>query len=92
MIVDIERDGRKYKAQVPDNAPKHLWQAGIIIGPPDLSSLGLPKPIETRLHNELWARNLITARDVKKRVQDVHGALQSALKVDAGTIVSLYER
>lgn len=90
MLVDVERGGRKYRVQVPDNAPKHLWNAGVVIGPPDLSGLGLPQEIEKRLHNELHARGLITSKDVKKRMHDVHGALQSALHVDAARIVELY--
>lgn len=90
MLVDVERGGRRYKVQVPDDAPKHLWNAGIVIGPPDLTLLNLPKEIETRLHNELHARGIITQKDARKRTQDVHGALQSALRLDAQRIVELY--
>jgi len=90
MIVDIVRNGKKYKAEVPADAPKNTWQFGLIKGPPDMSSLGLPPSIEVRLHNELFARGLITGRDVKKRAHDVQGALQAALKIDATTILNLY--
>lgn len=90
MIVDIEQDGLKYKAQVPDGTPESMWNAGIIIGPPDLTSLGLPPSVKARLHNELYVRGLITVKDVRKRMHDVQGALQSALKVSASEIAELY--
>lgn len=90
MLVDIVRSGRSYRVQVPEGAPKHLWNAGIVVGPPDLTPLGLPKELETRLHNELHARGIITQKDARKRSQDVHGALQSALRIDAQRVVELY--
>jgi hypothetical protein len=88
VLVDIEIEGYKYKVQVPDDAAPELWQYGIIVGPPDLTSLGLPGEFQQRLHNELFNRGLITRRDVRQ--QDVFGALQAAFKVDAGLIVDLY--
>lgn len=91
MIVNVTKGDRKYKVRVPDGAPQALWQAGIIIGPPDLSELGLPVGIETRLHNELFSRGLITKRDVRKRMSDVYGALQAALQVDATTVASQFK-
>jgi len=91
MIVDTEREGRKYKVQVPDGAPEAMWPAGIIIGPPDLSSLNLDYETETRLHNELFNRGLITLRDTRKRIQEIQAALQAAFRVDAGTIMEAYQ-
>jgi len=91
MLVDIERDGRKYKAVVPEGSDKETWQYGISVGPPDLSELGLPLETEVRLNNELFVRGLITLADVKRNMSSVQGALQAALRVDAQTIVQLYE-
>lgn len=90
MIVNIERDGRKYKVQVPENAAPETWKYGIAIGPPDMSGLGLPPAVTTRLHNELFNRGLITKNDVRKRTSDVQGALQAALNVDVSLITQLY--
>lgn len=90
MIVSIEREGRKYKVQVPDGAPEHTWQYGIVIGPPDMTSLGLPASTTTRLHNELFNRGLISQRDVRKKSNEVFGALQAAFSVDTSRIIELY--
>jgi hypothetical protein len=90
MLVDIVRDGYKYRAQVPDDAAEHMWQYGVVVGPPDLTSLDLPADVQQRLHNELFNRGLITSRDVRRRSQDVFAALQAALKIDAGRITQLY--
>lgn len=90
MIVVIERNSRKYKVQVPDDSPEYTWQYGIVIGPPDLSGLGLPPAVTTRLHNELFNRGLITKNDVRKKANEVQGALQAALNVDVSSITELY--
>ena len=91
MIVDITRDGKKYKAIVPDNSEELMWQYGIIIGPPDLSGLRLPHEIEVRLNNELFNRGLISKKDLRNNINNVQGALMAALRVDAQTILAAYE-
>lgn len=90
MLVDITLEGRRYKAEVPDGTPEFMWNKGVIIGPPDLPGLGLDNIRETRLHNELFNRGLITLLQVQKRPQEVIGALQAALKVDMNTIMEAY--
>lgn len=91
MIVDSERDGKKYKMLVPDGAPVENWKYGIPVGPPDLSALGLPLEIEVRLHNELYVRGIITKNEARKRIRDIAAALMATLSVDAQTILALYE-
>lgn len=91
QVVEIEKLGKKYKALVPDNDPPELWQYGIIVGPPDLSSLDLPPSIEVRLHNELYVRGLITKNDIKLRLRDLGLAIQFALGLDVQTLAALYE-
>lgn len=91
LIVDIEKLGKKYRVQVPDEAEQELWQYGIVLGPPDLSSLGLPPSIEVRLHNELHVRGLIQRSDLDRRASDVVAAIQSALKLDAQRVIAIYE-
>lgn len=90
MIVNVEREGRKYKVQVPENAAESTWQYGIVIGPPDMTSLGLPASVTTKLHNELFNRGIITSKDVRKKSNEVFGALQAAFSVDTSRIVELY--
>lgn len=91
LTVSIQRMGKWYMAQVPDDAPEETWEYGLVIGPPSLESLGLPPSIEVRLHNELYFRGLIQKADIKRRMPDVVAALQSALVVDAQRIAELYE-
>lgn len=91
MIVSTEREGKKYKVVVPEGALEENWQYGVIVGPPDLSKLGLPYELEVRLHNELFNRGLITIPDVRRNMQSLQGALQAALRVDVQTIVQAYE-
>lgn len=91
LTVDIDRFGKKYKVQVPDEAEEHLWQYGVVLGPPDLSSLGLPPSIEVRLHNELHLRGLIQKKDLVRRMPEVTAALCAAMQVDAQRIAELYE-
>lgn len=91
MLVDTEIEGKKYRVIVPEGAPQDTWAYGVIVGPPDLGSLGLPIEVERRLHNELHARGLITAVNVRKNMQLLQGALQAALRVDAQLILQAYE-
>lgn len=64
---------------------------GIPVGPPDLSPLGLPEPVEVRLHNQLFNRGLLTARDLKGRTQEVFAAIQAAYRVDLTAVTALYQ-
>lgn len=91
MLVDIEKLGKKYKVIVPDDSPSEMWVYGIPVGPPDLSSLGLPPSIEVRLHNELYNRGLIQKIDVQRRMPELVAACMAAFKVDAQILAELYE-
>lgn len=91
MIVDIVKQDKKYKAIVPDGSDPSTWSYGVIVGPPDLSILGLPYDIEVRLHNELYVRGLIKYVDVRRDMRSVTGALMAALKVDTQLIAQAYE-
>jgi len=65
-------------------------EIGIPLGPPDTRGLGLPDGIDVRLNNNLFNRGLITWDDVRRRPMEVTAALQSAYRLDAGRIISLY--
>lgn len=90
VIVEITKLDKKYKVVVPDDAPAELWQYGVVLGPPDLSALGLPYETEVRLHSELFVRGLIQMVDVQRHSGEVVSALQAALRVDAQRITELY--
>lgn len=82
---------RRFVMLVPEGAPQNTWGAGIVVGPPDLTDLGLSEEVTTRLHNELFARGIIRRDDARFHRAEVHAALQSALRIDAERIVQLYE-
>ena len=84
--------GRKYRVKLPDEADDSEAQYGILIGPQAVvDELGLPEPQATRLHNQLHARSIWTAREARKRTQDIFGALQSAFQTDVTSIVNAYQ-
>lgn len=82
--------GRKTLVEIPDGKPDSHARYGVVIGPPDLSALGLPSEIEIRLHNELFARGILTHRDAKKRRQEIVNALHSVFAVNAERILNIY--
>ena len=90
-IEYINKDSMSHYVGIPDEAPDSHAMYGIVIGPPDLSNLELPKQVEVRLNNELFVRGLITIADVRKRRIDVLGALQSALAVDVAKVIEIYK-
>jgi hypothetical protein len=88
--VDYEDpDGLWWVVRVPqgEEANAHM---GIPVGPPDVSSLDLPEAVAKRLHNELFRRRLLTARDLRGRGVEVVAALQAAYRVDAAAVTALY--
>jgi hypothetical protein len=90
-VVDYEApDGRKYKVLLPEGAPASHASRGVRLGPPDLSRLELPPALLVRLHNELFARNLFSYRDVKANMNEVVSAVTHTMKVDAQTIAAIY--
>lgn len=91
IVTYVDGFDRKTVAEVPDGSPESQWKWGITVGPPDLSPLGLPEEVQTRLHNELYHRGIIRRGDARARRADVHAALMAALRVDSERIIQLYE-
>lgn len=89
--VSYEDDkGRLWMVSLPDNVPDSDASMGIPIGPPPLESLGLPEDIEVALHNQLFHRGLLTAKDLKKRRGEIISALIHSLSVTGRAIMQLY--
>ncbi|MDD4877138.1 MAG: hypothetical protein PHQ86_08450 [Dehalococcoidales bacterium] len=88
LIPWTDETERKWMMRVPQGETDA--SIGIVAGPPDTSSLGLPEVLDIALHNELFNRGLLTWQDVKKRPQEIQAALQSVLKIDSGKIMMLY--
>ena len=76
-ITHIDDKGRKYIAWKGEHG------MNIIIGPPEgvVDVLGLPEPFATKLHNVLFARNIMNQRDAG-RPNALFGALQETLNID----------
>jgi len=90
ILTTYEDDkGRKWAVKIPEGADPAL---GIVIGPPDVSELGLPEDQLIALHNELFNRSLLTWDDVRRRPQEITAALQAVLKIDSTKIINLYRR
>lgn len=85
---EVIQAGRKYRAYV---SPDEQMGAYAVIGPPEglVDELGLPEPFATRLHNILYERGIMSAKDAS-RPNAIAGALQEAYQVDAQKIVERY--
>ncbi len=86
----VDEQGRYHAVMLPDDVPDKDAAKGIPVGPPSLVPLGLPEDLEIRLHNELFARKIFSAIDVKKRRIDVFAALQATFKIDIEKIIQVY--
>jgi hypothetical protein len=86
-----DEDGRRWVTRIDARAPDSDAPLGIPVGPPDLSDLGLPAEVQTRLHNQLVDRGLLTAGDIRRAGnQALIAALQAAYKVDAVALATLF--
>ena len=84
--IEQELGGRKYKALTDGSGNS------ILIGPPEglVDDLGLPEPFATSLHNILYARGVLTHRDVMSNPRNLQGALQEAMTLDVQKLVEAY--
>lgn len=82
--------GRLWMVLLPDGAPDADAPLGLPLGPPSLAALGLPEELEVRLHNALAARRLFTAQDARRRQNELVGAWQAALRVDARKLLDCF--
>ena len=83
--------GRLFMSKIENHEPDENAPGGILLGPPDvLGELELPEEIATNLHNQLFHRKLWTLQDVERNPQQLLGALQAALNINAQKIMLLY--
>ena len=93
MFVRIEykdEEGRKYLVELPEEH-QDMPESGIVIGPPDLSELGLPIEYEVKLNNQLYDRKLFKLADVRRRPEDIDAALKAIFHLDVRKIRNLYK-
>lgn len=86
----VDSRGRKYKVALPVTAPDSAASYGTVLGPADIDALGLPEPYATKLHNELYARDIISATDAAARRNDIMSAFFAVFRLDTQRIVDLY--
>jgi hypothetical protein len=91
-VLWISGDGRKYNSIIPIGAKDADASKGVKYGPPDLDVLGLPTDVRVRLHNELFARGLFTYEQVRRNLNEVIGAIQQAVRLDAQLVSEAYYR
>lgn len=84
-------DGRLWLRGLPEGVPSSQAEIGIPIGPPPLDGLELPKEIEVRLHNQLYARQIFTENDARSHLLDLQSALVAALRVDVNRLLAVYQ-
>lgn len=82
--------GRLSIREIPDDKPLAHARYGVLVGPPDLSSLNLPEEVEVRLNNELFNRGLLTLSDARRRPAELEAALKAALKLDVQALMAAY--
>lgn len=90
MVKDTVINGYKKKILVTDDMEPYEYHQGIVVGPPDLSRLGLPEEVEIVLNNELFIRGIITKRDTIKGREEMFSALQYAFSVTVDRIMECY--
>jgi hypothetical protein len=83
-----EIDGRMYYVRLPDH--ENDPTKGMILSPPDLSSLNLPAEVEERLHVEMFVRGIKDRKIATKKRQEVFAALQAAFAVSVDKILECY--
>lgn len=88
--ISYENDGRWYRVRLPDTVPDSDAIYGIVVGPPDITSLGLPTDVATRLHNQLYSRHLFTLKEATSRSNELFAAWQAALRVNVQQLLNLY--
>jgi hypothetical protein len=87
-IEHIDNIGRKFLVALPDDETNS--ERGMIIGPPLLDELGLPKKTMVALHNELYRRKIFTFNDARARREEIGAALITVFKSSAEKIVAIY--
>ena len=84
-IEHRDHKGRLYKALRDGDSI-------ILLGPPEglVDALALPEPFATNLHNVLYRRKLFSYKDLARGHNNLVGALQEALTLDAQKLTEAF--
>ena len=90
-VIYTDEKGLNWAILAPDGQAVEPYINNARQGPViDVFTLGLPKAVAIRLHNELVARELFTSKQVKQRPGDVNAAVTAAYRVDAVKVINAY--
>lgn len=90
-VTYTDDTGRNWVVLVPKGRPQDA-PIGVVVGPPDLRLVfdGVPDLILIRLHNELYARGLLTETDLRGRGGELQAAMQRAFRIDVQALLAAY--
>jgi len=91
LVEYRDKEGRLWRRGLPEGTPASQAASGVPLGPPSLSSLGLPLEIEVALHNQLYSREIFNERDAQQNVDQIRSALKAALATDVVRIIGIYQ-
>lgn len=88
-----DEDGWRWIVLVPAGREEDAAY-GVVLGPPDVRAAlpDLPDAIARRLHDELLARELLTANDLRGRGPELQAALQAALRLDVAALQAAFHQ
>ena len=79
LVKYTDDDGYAYLVRVPDGAKPYQYSKGIVLGPPDISQIGLPEEDEKRLRSELVEAQLVSAQTIRGSNQTLHKLVRRVL-------------
>lgn len=97
MLLHRGRDGLERRVAIPDSATDAEAAYGAFAGPPEIADFatdrGWPQETARRLHEQLVARGLFDATDVRRAGGHValRSAIVAALRADVGALWTLYD-
>ena len=94
LVIHETSTGLKEVREVPNGAFPRDYHKGVLVGPPDLTPLGLPFSKMVALNNRLVEEGIIEFEDLRGNKHIVRSILR-ALDIEDGVkrgITSLYQR
>lgn len=82
--------GMKHRVTLPSRANNDSAPRGILVGPPDLSTLRLPEDIEVKLSNELASRGLFQYSDISRHRDQAQAAILASIRLDVDLLMAAY--
>lgn len=93
IVVYTDNEHMKWAVVVPEGTPEEDYADGIVLGPPDLSVLGLKDRDYKRLHNALVENNFYEAPQFLNRRSELVALLKKLGLPETldRSLISLYQ-